>query len=163
MDRGLGGYIMLKVTMIIDNKIASPLAPATFVYQKVISKSRELFEIVEMKVEQGSFKEFTLPDWTSVDDGMPKNRQRVFVYFKNSYGKGRRTIAEYIKPETVLAEDFLDPDYSEDFGEYDEENDCYWTPSGFYESQYATEINYYISEKITHWQPLPDLPARSNV
>ena len=97
--------------------------------------------------------------WISVDDKLPENKSRVFVYFKNEYGKGRRTIAEYIKGKTVLSEDYLDPDLSEDFEEYDEENDCYWTPSGYYESQYATDMNYFLHEKITHWMPLPKPPT----
>jgi hypothetical protein len=101
--------------------------------------------------------------WININEKEPENHQRVMVFYKNDFGKGRITIAKYIKPKTVLAEDFLDPEYSMDFEEYDEEKDCYWTPAGFYESQYATDINWYLSETITHWMPLPNFPSEGNI
>ena len=101
-------------------------------------------------------------EWIKISNRVPDNRSRVLVFFLNEYNKGRISIAEYIAFKTVLAEDFLDPD-CDGFQEYDEKKDCYWTPAGFYESQYATDINYFLgNEKITHWMELPKCPQILN-
>ena len=91
---------------------------------------------------------------------MPKNKKKVFVLLsgKNNKGKDVRsvTVAFYIAPETVLAEDWLDDECPESFysSEYDKDKDCYWTPSGFYEYQIEADRSYYISDTITHWMPI---------
>jgi len=95
--------------------------------------------------------------WISIDEKMPTTRETVMVYFKNKWDKDVITIATYIAPKTVLAEEFLHEDH-QDFSEYDEENDCYWANSGFYENQYESEISYHLSETISHWIPLPSAP-----
>jgi len=100
-----------------------------------------------------------MSEWISVKDQLPENEKKVIVYFKNELGKGRRTTAEYIMAKTVLAEDYLDEEWSDSFPEYDEENDCYWTPEGWYEQQEITEVNWYLGKDIvTHWMPLPTPP-----
>ena len=80
------------------------------------------------------------------------------VFFKNKYSKKHITIAQYISYHIVLAEDFLNDEYDESFMDYDEENDCYWTPEGFYEYQYEPEINYFLTEEVLYWMPLPEYP-----
>jgi hypothetical protein len=98
--------------------------------------------------------------WVSVAERVPENRQRVLVALKNEYGRIWRTCAEYIAPKTVLAEIFLDEDCEyEEFADYDAEKDCYYAPAGFYESNYCTDENYHIGEKVLAWMPLPPLPG----
>jgi hypothetical protein len=48
---------MLKVTMLIDNKIASPMSPTLFVLNKILSKDRSFFEVVSINVEQGEYED----------------------------------------------------------------------------------------------------------
>jgi hypothetical protein len=48
---------MLKVTMLIDNKIASPMSPTLFVLNKILSKDRNFFEVVSIDVEQGEYED----------------------------------------------------------------------------------------------------------
>lgn len=93
--------------------------------------------------------------WIPVSERFPKTRSHVIVCFKSEFGKQSRTPAIYIAPRTVLAEDFLDEDYSDGFAEYDEKEDQFWTPAGFYEFQFMAEVNYFIHEEVTHWMPLP--------
>lgn len=82
------------------------------------------------------------------------------VILRVQYDTGRQDIltAQYIPPRTVLSEDFLDPDYSDDFGDYDEKRDCYWTPSGWYEWGITPDrIYWYIDQSVAHvvaWRPL---------
>lgn len=97
------------------------------------------------------------PVWINIEERKPEKLRRVLVAFKNSYGKIFITIAEYVPPKEVLAEDFLSED-CDNFQEYDEEKDCYWTPSGFYEWTHEGDINYFLSEKINFWTELPQLP-----
>ena len=103
--------------------------------------------------------------WLEFKKDKPVNRQRVLVYYYNEYHKGRTTIAEYIEEGAVLAEDYLDDDCPTAFFEdtYNEEKDCYFAPSGFYESGYEPEISYFISEKIIYWMPLPCAPQEGNL
>lgn len=96
--------------------------------------------------------------WISIKDRLPESNKRVFVYWKNSYNNGRTSPAVYIPDKTILSEDFLDPEYCEGFEIYDEEKDCYWTPKGWYEMQYVTDMNYFISDEILYWMPLPNPP-----
>ncbi len=97
--------------------------------------------------------------WRPVSEEPPEQK-RIFVLIagKNSKGQVRRqaTVAMYIGERSVLAEDWLDDDCPESFYEsdYDKENDCYWTPSGFYEYQMEADRSYFISEATTHWMPI---------
>ncbi|MBY0011477.1 DUF551 domain-containing protein [Paenibacillus typhae] len=94
--------------------------------------------------------------WISVDEKLPETQARVLVSFLNESGKRWTTCAEYIAPKTVLEEDYMDEQYT-DGGEYDEDKDCYWTTSGWYESNYEPETNWRLNCKVTHWMPLPAL------
>ena len=93
-------------------------------------------------------------EWISINDKKPQTRQKVLVCFTNEYKQTLLTIAEYIGEKEVLAEDDLSPD-CDDFCEYDEEKDCYWTPAGWYEWQYVADINYFLDEQVNYWMPLP--------
>ena len=100
-----------------------------------------------------------MSNWISVDLRMPELRKPVLVSVSVRHERGTISIAEYIEPKSVLADDYLDPEWSEEFGEYDEEKDCYWTPSGWFEWQIATEVNFYLTDAVTHWQLLPERAA----
>jgi hypothetical protein len=95
--------------------------------------------------------------------GTPENSKRVMVYYRNTTGMLRTTVAEYIKYRSILAEDYLSDDCDEEFyaSEYDEGKDVYWTPAGWYESTYHGEMNMYITEKVLGWMPIPPLPKET--
>jgi len=98
--------------------------------------------------------------WIPIEEKQPETKDRVLVSFENEYRKQVISIAEYIAMRTVLAEDYMADDSAQEFDDYDEEKDCYWTREGFYEWQYVADINYYLHEKVTHWLPLPELPDK---
>jgi len=113
--------------------------------------SKHIIELVEaLQAELDKHR------WIPVEEGLPKNQKRVDVYYFNELGKIRVTVAEYIPEETILAEDYLSDECPEKFHSkgYDKENDCYWTPEGWYESTYHGDINWYIGEKIIGWRPI---------
>ena len=98
--------------------------------------------------------------WISVEESKPK-LQRVYVVCENpKHGGGVvrfQTIAEYIPYMTVKEEDYMDDEYLGS-GDYNEEEDEFYTPEGYYEWQSEAEIHYKITAKVTHWMPLFELP-----
>jgi hypothetical protein len=99
--------------------------------------------------------------WIPIEEAKPKPRQRVYVACENVIpidGSYRfQTIAEYVPYMTVKEYDFMAEEFKGE-GDYNEEEDEYYTPEGFYEWQSAPDIKWKISEKVTHWMPLFELP-----
>ena len=101
-------------------------------------------------------------NWIECMESLPTNYSRILVIIKYHNGNRRITVADYIAPETVLAEDYLSDDCDMEFSEscYDKEKDTYWAPEGFYESNIYHEMNIFINDTVTHWMPLPKLPEK---
>ena len=98
-------------------------------------------------------------NWIPVSQKYQTACKQVLVVFEMEHGVKFITMAQYVPPKTLLAEDFLSEEaMGTDFPEYDEEKDCYWAPGGFYEWQYVPDQNWFLDENITHWAPLPLLP-----
>lgn len=102
-----------------------------------------------------------MQNWISTSEKMPDSEQRVYVVCEMpKYGGGTikyQTIAEYIPAMTVKEDDFMHEDYRGE-GDYNEKEDEFYTPEGFYESQIESEMKWHISSKVTHWMPLFKLP-----
>lgn len=100
-------------------------------------------------------------NWISVEDAYPDAMERVYVVFKTPKYQGgffvRQTLAEYIPYMTVKEEDYMSEDYW-GIGDYNEEEDEYYTPEGFYEYQFGAEVYWKLSDEVTHWMPLLPLP-----
>lgn len=94
--------------------------------------------------------------WISVEEELPKTGSRVIVMFKNRLGNKRTSLAEYVAKRTILHEDFISEEW-EDFHDYDEVNDIYYAPEGWYEYNFEAETSMYMSMEITHWMPIPEL------
>lgn len=98
--------------------------------------------------------------WIPVEREKPKANTIVLIIAITETGKRYRTVAYFIPTKTVLADDFLESGYdSEDLQEYDDELDEYWVKEGWFEYQTVAEIHWHISDKITHWLPIPKLPS----
>jgi hypothetical protein len=98
--------------------------------------------------------------WISVEDRLPENTKRVNVLFNNGYKKDCKAMAEYIAKMSVLAEDYISEEYS-DFTDYDKENDRHYAPEGWYEWNHSSDICMHMGDtKVTHWMPIPTLPAK---
>ncbi len=91
--------------------------------------------------------------WYKADSHMPHPGVHVLVYGKNSYSKDR-----------ILRARYLPQYFKEDLGnflgdvEYNEEDDTYYWPEGWYETNEFEETNWMIEFEVTHWMPLPPPP-----
>jgi len=94
---------------------------------------------------------------------MPESGRTVLVVAHNSR-TGRRTIIRAIHLEKY-AEEITDfNDAYEPMTDYDEENDVYYCAEGWYEQidYWDDPCSVYVDDPVTHWQPLPRLPAKEN-
>jgi|SRR5699024_483954 len=100
--------------------------------------------------------------WISVKDSMPDAVERVYIVCKvPSPIKGEflryQTIAEYIPHMTIEEEEYMGEEFWGE-GLYNEEEDKYYTKEGFYECQTEADTYFRVSEEVTHWMPLLELP-----
>ena len=96
-------------------------------------------------------------DWIDLKRQTPKKQQSVYIIFINPYKKKMQTIATWIPYMEVLEEDFMHEDFREE-GDYDEINEEYYTPEGFYERCTQDEVGYKIQGEILFWHPLFEMP-----
>ncbi len=82
---------------------------------------------------------------------MPAAGCKVLVFYRNSYGRARRTCAHYSPLHTVDASAW-------DEGEPDETEDGTFEPEGWWEEPVEMERVEFITDEVTHWMPLPEPP-----
>ena len=93
--------------------------------------------------------------WISVNDGLPDAEQEVFILC-NRNGFRFTTTAMY-EDGTMSTEDSEWNWYDLDF-KYDEENDKYLIPKGWWEYRHFNSDDVYnnaVDCEVTHWMPLP--------
>ncbi len=103
----------------------------------------------------------TVQEWISVNDRLPENEQDVIICAERRHysnpnrfirivAKAFYTDGKHNTEHTAYAwnNDCIDM-------EYDEENDAYLIPEGWWESvEYGEEFSA-VSDFVTHWMPLP--------
>lgn len=94
--------------------------------------------------------------WVPVAERLPAAGQTVLACYRNSANNVRRIRAHWIAAKTEESSG------DNDFGEYDEATDTYWTPEGWYEQ--IDNWGDYSAVKVcegepTHWMPMPAPPA----
>lgn len=112
----------------------------------------------EYRYETGFIKGFEAaqPKWISVEERLPKPETQVLILAK----RGKYTVITngMYEDGTLNTEDSDWHWYDNDF-EYDEENDAYIIPAGWWEYKHYNgddEYNHAIDDKVTHWMPLPE-------
>lgn len=100
--------------------------------------------------------------WISVDERLPDNEQDVIICAKRRhYSDTSRFI--YIIAKAFYTDGKHDTEHtayvwSDDFVdmEYDEKNDAYKIPEGWWESVEYEDEFCAVSDFVTHWMPLPE-------
>lgn len=94
--------------------------------------------------------------WIRVEDRLPEPLRNVLVLIDdNSAKNANQMVANFIPKFTEEAS-------CEEWSEYCEEKDLFYCPQGWYANttyigdEYAS---YFIDEKVTHWQQLPEPPT----
>ena len=93
--------------------------------------------------------------WVSVADAMPN--KVCLAYYKNELGNGRTVKAKYVKQYSEEA------NTDDDWIEYNEADDTYYYPAGWYEmiDNWGDFAFVTINHTVTHWQHLPAAPRRA--
>ena len=98
-------------------------------------------------------------EWILCSERLPETDKKVLVNLHNTYGRDVILMASHIGYHERTSEDYGWQDF-EGYTEYDEENDCFWIPECWCESNYVEDnANWIIDECegiITHWMPLPE-------
>jgi hypothetical protein len=84
---------------------------------------------------------------------MPEPNKRVLIF------NGFINLAVWIPAKTVLADDFY-TEYDGDDMCYDEELDCFYVPSDWYETPMEAEEIHSISGSVFCWMELPEEPKK---
>ena len=102
-----------------------------------------------------------MSEWISVKDRLPKPEKEVLVVVEHI---GYRIVTSAIYEDgTIILEDSkccwddIDFIYGID-SIYDEDNDVYLVPEGWWEYSHYGEYVSHIDGIITHWMPLPEPP-----
>jgi hypothetical protein len=93
-------------------------------------------------------------EWVSVADRLPPSGQKVLAFYMNDAGRERRICAEWVAEKSVEASP------ESEIGEYDEDDDCYYDPAGWYEQidNWPDYTAVAVHHQVTHWMPLPEPP-----
>lgn len=112
-------------------------------------------------------KEKTQNNWIPVSERLPEAEVEVLITAKRKYRSGECkyivTSAMY-EDGTVLENDSI-WNWIEIDGKYDEENDCYIVPEGWWECRHYNPDDVYnnlVDEEVIAWMPLPE-PYREDV
>ena len=102
--------------------------------------------------------------WISVDERLPEPEVEVIALMKRKHANIEYTImtTAIYEDGTISTEDSDWSWYDLDFN-YDEENDRYLIPEGWWEYRHYNPddvFNNSIDDVVTHWMPLPEAPER---
>ena len=102
-----------------------------------------------------------MAEWISVEERLPEPETEVVILALRKNFK-IMTTAMY-EDGTVSTDDSIWNWYDIDFN-YDEENDQYLIPKGWWEYRHYNPDDVYnncIDDTITHWIPLPEAPKEA--
>lgn len=97
------------------------------------------------------------PQPVSVIDRLPKPETKVLAHYFNDLGNGRTICAIWVPAKTRC-----DSTGDDDFTEYDEDEDKFYWPEGWYEAIENWDDFGWVKVnegEVMYWQPLPQWPT----
>lgn len=130
----------------------------TGVEQGIIKSLRDVEDFIdEMTVYD---EEMLYPRWENPDTNPPKPEMEVLILY--CYGTGYGITTAFYEDGTILQHEsaFYFEDI-EEWGTYDEENDEYRIPKGWWENRHYCPDDvpdYQVNDTVVGWMPLPNKP-----
>jgi hypothetical protein len=140
--------------------ILVPVEQAEVVERKTAEYNDEFDEWVKYELRPARYNT-AAPQPIPVSERLPEANTKVLAHYFNALGKGRTICAIWV-PAKSRSEDCDFPD--DDFTEYDEEDDKFYWPEGWYEAiENWDDLGWVkVNEgEIAYWQPLPKWPAQA--
>ncbi len=102
--------------------------------------------------------------WIPCSERLPKIETTVLIHAKRKYKDGsfKDIITTAMYEDGTVLEDDSCWRWEDIDGEWDEENDCYIIPEGWWEDKKYNEdgeLNHAVDDEVIEWQPLPEIPA----
>lgn len=100
--------------------------------------------------------------WISAKDKKPATLKPVLVVLRRGSGKVCVLKAEYVAPNSILEEDYINEEWwGEGLSDYDEDKDCYWVKENWFECNWYGEYSCVIADKVISWKLLPQPPQEA--
>ena len=95
--------------------------------------------------------------WTHTEDNLPPSDELVVAAYRDEAGHWRQVMASYIQKNTTV------PPPECELGDYDEFQDEFYLPEGWYERIIGCDDFSYleIGQTVTHWMHLPTNPIET--
>ena len=94
--------------------------------------------------------------WIKIKKELPPTGVPVLAFGINSRGEWRTIRAFYAEKYTLEGN-------GDDYMDYDEDQDLYFIPEGWYEKNEFEDVNWYVDFDVTHWMPLPPPPKLTDI
>lgn len=99
--------------------------------------------------------------WIACSEKLPEVETKVLIHAKRKYRDGsfRDIITTAMYEDGTMLEDDSKWSWEDIEGEWDEENDCYIIPKGWWEDKMYNadgELNHAVDDEVIAWQPLPN-------
>lgn len=100
--------------------------------------------------------------WIPCSKRLPEVETKVLIHAKRKYRDGsfRDIITTAMYEDGTMLEDDSKWHWEDIEGGWDEENDCYIIPEGWWEDKMYNadgELNHAVDDEVIEWQPLPEL------
>ena len=99
--------------------------------------------------------------WIPVSERLPETETEVFITAKRKYRDGtyREIVTTAMYEDGTVLENDSCWNWIEIDGEWDEENDCYIVPKGWWENRHYNPDEVYnnaVDDEVIAWRPLPE-------
>ena len=158
-----GGYVEVEVLEAVKRRNLELLTRAEAAERQIVANEARITELTRLKDElaedasrERQRAEARVVNWISAEDRLPETQLRVLAVMLYDGRKPRIIRAMHIPAKTV---ECLDWEFN-DAVVYDSESERHYFGAGWYELMEEGEYDYVgpLSDSVTHWAEMPELP-----